>query len=161
MKEVPIHYGVIFGKGDSTDWIDYEITLTDDESAVYDKAVADGVDPNDVPELQSAIWRAYKEIEEMEIENGLAYGNEYVMECQGVAPMDPDELNDFVADRDSHALEFFGLIDATDEELEDWDAYDLDELPTIADFQEDFEPYSPYDEGWTLNVKFVDPNEDF
>ena len=29
------------------------------------------------------------------------------------------------------------------------------------DFVEDFEPYSPYDEGWTLNVQFVDPNNDW
>ena len=43
---------------------------------------------------------------------------------------------------------------------EEWDAYDLDEedIPTIADFKEDFEPESPYDCGWTLNVQFVDPN---
>ena len=47
----------------------------------------------------------------------------------------------------------------SDEELEEWDAYDLDEVPTIKDFKEDFEPYSPYDEGWSLNVHFVDPSE--
>ena len=81
------------------------------------------------------------------------------MECQGVAPMDQDELNDLVAARDPHALAFFGLTEATDEELEEWDAYDLDEVPTIAEFQVDFEPYSPYDAGWTLHVEFVDPNE--
>ena len=53
----------------------------------------------------------------------------------------------------------FGLTGATDEALEEWDAYDLDEVPTIKDFKEDFEPYSPYDEGWSLNVHFVDPSE--
>ena len=46
----------------------------------------------------------------------------------------------------------------TDEEIEEWDAYDLDEIPMINDFEEDFEPSSPYDCGWDLHVEFVDPN---
>ena len=159
MKYVPVRYGVTFGKCDSSDWIDYEVGLTDAEAAVYDKAVAAGVSLNNVPELQDALQRAYEEIEEMEIENGIDMEDEYVMECQGLAPMDQDELNDLVAERDPHALAFFGLTGATDDELDEWDAYDLDEVPTIKEFQKDFEPYSPYDEGWTLNVQFVDLSE--
>ena len=159
MKYVPIRYGVTFGKCDSSDWIDYEVGLTEAEAAAYDKAVAAGISLNNVHELQDALQRAYEEIEEMEIENGIDMEDEYVMECQGLAPMDQDELNDLVADRDPHALAFFGLTGATDDELDEWDAYDLDEVPAIKEFQEDFEPYSPYDEGWTLNVQFVDPSE--
>ena len=158
MGYVELRYSVTFGKGDSSDWIDYEIDLTDEEAAAYDKAVAEGQCLDDVPELQEAIQRAYEEIEEMEIENGIEIEDEYVMECQGLVPMDEDELNGLVRGRDSHALEFFGLTEATDEELEAWDAYDLEEVPLIKDFQEDFEPYSPYDEGWGLNVRFVDPD---
>ena len=159
MRYVELRYGVTFGKGDSSDWIDYEIDLTDEEAAAYDKAIAEGRSLDNVPELQDALQRAYEEIEEMEIENGIDMEDEYVMECQGVAPMDQDELNDLVAARDPHALAFFGLTEATDEELEEWDAYDLEEVPTIAEFQVDFEPCSPYDAGWTLHVEFVDPNE--
>ena len=159
MKYVAIQYGVTFGKCDSSDWIDYEVGLTDAEAAAYDKAIAEGRCLDNVPELQDALQRAYEEIEEMEIENGIDMEDEYVMECQGLAPMDEDELNELVAARDPHALAFFGLTEATDEELEEWDAYDLDEVPTIKDFREDFEPYSPYDEGWSLNVHFVDPSE--
>lgn len=159
MRYAELRYGVTFGKGDSSDWIDYEIDLTDAEAAAYDKAVAAGVPLDSVPELQDALQRAYEEIEEMEIENGIDMEDEYVMECQGLAPMDQDELNDLVADRVPHALAFFGLTGATDDELDEWDAYDLDEVPTIKEFQEGFEPYSPYDEGWTLNVQFVDPSE--
>ena len=159
MRCVELRYGVTFGKGDSSDWIDYEIDLTDEEAAAYDKAIVEGRSLDNVPELQDALQRAYEEIEEMEIENGIDMEDEYVMECQGVAPMDQDELNDLVAARDPHALAFFGLTEATDEELEEWDAYDLEEVPTIAEFQVDFEPCSPYDAGWTLHVEFVDPNE--
>ena len=159
MKYAPIRYGVTFGKCDSSDWIDYEVGLTEAEAPAYDKAVAAGISLNNVPELQDALQRAYEEIEEMEIKNGIDMEDEYVMECQGLAPMDQDELNDLVADRDPHALAFFGSTGATDDELDEWDAYDLDEVPAIKEFQEDFEPYSPYDEGWTLNVQFVDPSE--
>lgn len=159
MKTVEIQYGVTFGKGDSSDWIDYEIDLTDEEEAAYDNAIANEIPLEDVPELQDALDRAYKEIEEMEIQNGIDMEDEYVMECQGLIPMDEDELNELVANRDPNALAFFGLENASDEELEEWDAYDLEEPPTIAEFQKDFEPYSPYDEGWSLSVQFVDPNE--
>ena len=100
-----------------------------------------------------------EEIEEEEIAMGIENEDEYVLKCQGLLEMDPDELNDLIANRDPHALEFFGLEDADDDELDEWDANDLDELPLIKDFVEDFEPYSPYDEGWDLNVRFVDPNE--
>ena len=159
MKSVEIRYGVTFGKCDSSDWIDYEVELTDEEEVAYENAIENEIPLSDVPELEAALAHAYEDIEEMEIQNGIDLEDEYVMECQGLAPMDEDELYELVAARDPHALSFFGLTEATDEELEEWDAYDLDEVPTIADFKEDFEPYSPYDAGWTLNVEFVDPNE--
>jgi hypothetical protein len=158
MKTVAIHYGVTFGKGDSSDWIDYEIELTDEEAAIYDDAIAKEILLEDVPELQKALERVYPEIEEIAIENGLEFGDEYTEKCQGVAEMDPDELNDLVAERDPHTLEFFGLTDADDDELDEWDANDLDELPLVKDFVEGFEPYSPFDEGYILSIEYVDPN---
>jgi hypothetical protein len=156
---VEIRYGVTFGKCDSSDWIDWEVELTDEEAIAYQNAIDNEIPLNEVPELQDALQRAYEEIEDEEISMGIDNGDEYVMECQGEAEMDPDELNDLVADRDPHALAFFGLTDADEDELDEWDANDLDELPLIKDFVEGFEPYSPYDEGSTLNVEFVDPNE--
>lgn len=33
MKYVPIRHGVTFGKCDSSDWIDYEVGLTEAEAA--------------------------------------------------------------------------------------------------------------------------------
>lgn len=161
MKTVELRYGVTFGKCDSSDWIDWEVDLTDEEAEAYDKALANGDALNDVPKLQAALRRAYEDIEDEEISMGIDNGDEYVMECQGLAEVDPEEINDLIADRDPHALAFFGLEDADEEELEEWDANDLDELPLIKDFVEGFEPYSPYDEGWSLNVKFVDPNNDW
>lgn len=154
-----LRYGVVFGKGDSSDWIDWEEELTEEEEIAYNNAIANEVPLNTVKELRDVLDRAYDDIEDEEICNGLDMGDEYVMECQGVAEMDPDELNDLVSDRDPHALAFFGLTDADDEEIEAWDANELDELPLIKDFVEGFVPYSPYSEGWSLIVEFVDPNE--
>ena len=159
MKTVEVRYGVTFGKGDSSDWIDGEVDLTDEEAAIYDAAIASETPLEDVKELKDALQRAYDDIEEMEIQNGIDMEDEYVMECQGLAQMDPDELNELIASRDPHALQFFGLEDADEDELYEWDANDLDELPTSQEFNPDFEPYSPYDEGWILHVEFVDPNE--
>lgn len=158
MNEVEGRYYVSFGKGDSSESIPYDIFLTDEEEKIYDKAVEEGLDLNNIEELQPALQRAYEEIEKQEIEMAIENEDEFVMECQGIAPVDPDEINDLIADRDPHALKFFGLEEASDEELEEWDAYDLEELPLIKDFDENFEPSSPYDIGWDLNVSFVDPN---
>lgn len=159
MKTVELRYGVVFGKGDSSDWIDWSVELTDEEEKIYDHAIENEIPLNEIPELEDALNRAYKEIEEEEISMGIDNEDEYMMECQGVTSVDPDEINDLIAARDPHALAFFGLEDADDDALDEWDANDLAELPLIKDFVENFEPYSPYDEGWTLKVEFIDPNE--
>ena len=159
MKWAELKYYVSFGKGDSSDYIDWEVVLTDEETEIYNHAIANGISLNDIPELQDALQRAYEEIEEQEIEMGIENEDEYVMECQGLAEVDPYEINDLIANRDPHALAFFGLEDADDDEIEEWDANDLDELPLIKDFVEGFEPYSPYDEGWSLIVEFVEPDD--
>ena len=67
MKKVALRYGVMFGKWDASDWIDYEIELTDEEEAIYDNAIANEIPLEDVAELQDALDRAYEEIEDMEI----------------------------------------------------------------------------------------------
>ena len=157
MNEVQGSYYVSFGKGDSSESIPYDIFLTDEEEEIYDKAVEEGLDLNNIEELQPALQRAYEEIEEQEIEMAIENEDEFVMECQGLAEVDAYEINKLVANRDPHTLKFFGLEDASDEELEEWDANDLEKLPLIKDFEENFEPSSPFDMGWGLNVSFVDP----
>ena len=108
---------------------------------------------------KAALERVYDEIKEEEEANLIDMEDEYAMECLGEAEMDIDELNDLVADRDPHALAFFGLEDADEDELDGWDAGDLDELPLIKDFKPGFQPESPFDAGWELIVEYADPNE--
>lgn len=158
MKYVKVEYSVSFGKGDSTDWIEREILLTDEEEQTYTGTIRSMIALGDVMELDGALRRARAEIEADEIRASIDNEEEYVLECQGLAEMDPEEINDLVEARDPHTLAFFGLEDENEDTLDLWDANDLEELPLIKDFVEDFEPYSPYDEGWNLTVRFVDPN---
>ena len=37
MRIVPVQYGVTFGKCDSSDWIDFDVALTEEEAVAYDK----------------------------------------------------------------------------------------------------------------------------
>ena len=157
---VEIQYGVTFGKCDSSDWCEWEVELTDEEAAIYERAVKLHMPLNDIPELQNALSRAYDEIEENEIENFLAFDDEYVRECTGRYPVDEDELTELVRNRDAHAISFLGLEGLSDEELDEWEASDLDEIPDVCDFDESFEAESPFDGGWILHVEFVDNSED-
>ena len=157
---VEIRYGVVFGKCDASDWIDWEVELTEEEEAAYNHAIKMRIPLSEVSELEEALSRAYSEIEEQEIENGIDFGDEYVLECTGRYSVDPDEINELVQNRDGHALRFFMLEELSDEELNEWDANDLEELPDVCDFDEGFKASSPYDGGWCLNVEFCDPNEE-
>lgn len=154
MECIDIRYGVVFGKGDSSDWIDWTADATDEEYEIYTRDVLLRIDPNEDERLSDLLSRAYNDIEEEEISNGIFYEDGYVLECTGRAPVDADDINDLVADRDRHTIEFFGLTGKSDEELDRWDANDLDELPNVCDFEEGFEASSPYDGGWILNVEF-------
>ena len=155
-----LRYGVCFGKGDGSDYFGWDVELTPEEEVAYKNAVENKIPLESVEELKDALDRAYAEIEEEEISNGIFYDVEFVQECQGEIEMDCEELNELVHNRDAHALEFFGLVDSTDEEISAWDAYDLEDVPMVKDFVVGFEPESPFLHGWDLNVEFVDPNED-
>lgn len=159
MTTVELQYGAVFGKGDGSDWFPWEITLDGAEEAAYLRAKKLWLDPNECEKLQGVLADAYEEIKEQETQNLIDCGDEYAMECTGRVEMDPDELNDLVADRDPHTLEFFDLTEADEDEPEAWDAHDLVDLPLRCDFEEGFEPYSPFDEGWQLVVQFPRPDE--
>jgi hypothetical protein len=154
-----LRYGFVFGKCDASDWFDWVIDLTPEEHVSYNYAVKMRIPLTEVPELEDAVSRAYEEIEDEAIKNSLEYDNEYVKECRGMVEVDPEEINELVRNRDRHTLEFFDLENLSDKELDDWDAYDLDELPNVCDFDESVEPSSPFDVGWILNVEICDPND--
>jgi len=161
METIELRYGACFGKGDGSDWFEYEYDLDEEQAAAYHLAVKMRKPLDSVDELAEVLRAAYKEIEEEEIDNLCDAEDEYVLECQGRIPVDAARLNELVYNADPYTLESLDLQDLSPEELEDWDAdCDLDELPLICDFEQDFEPRSPFDGGYSLFVEFVDPNED-
>ena len=153
-----LHYSVTFGTGDGSDCFEWEEALEDDEEAAYLDAIRNKLELNSIEALQPAVDRAYADIEAQEIDNFLDCDDPYVMECQGIYEVDPDTINELVAEKDPHAIEYFELQNLSDEELAKWDARNLDELPQVRDFDQDFEPYSPFDQGWTLNVEIDEPD---
>lgn len=157
---IGLQYGVTFGKGDSSDWIDWETELDGEEEIVYLRAKMLHIPLEDVPELESVLDAAYEEIKDEAIDSFIDYDDEYVLECTGRESVDPDYVNELVGERDPHALEYFGLTEMSDEKLEEWDANDLDELPMVCDFQEGFEPTDPFNGGWSLNVEFAEHPEE-
>ena len=159
-KTVRILYCVQYGRGDAGDWTDAFVSLTPEEALLYDRALASGQDPNTLPALKPALDRARAELEEQETQAALDNEEEFALECMGLCPMDPDELNDLIADRDPDALSFFGLSEEDEDELDEWDAYDQDELPTRRDLDPSFTPVSPFGQGWTLLAEFAPPEEE-
>ena len=160
---IVLNYGVTFGKCDGSDILEWDVELTDEQEKAYKKAWMTGADPDDVPELQKICDAARPEIEEVEIQNGIDYDDDYTRECQGEIEVDADDINELVHAKDKHALDFFDLNGLSDAELEEWDANDLDELPLVKDFDENFEPESPFDGGYCLSVwipEFECPDEE-
>ena len=77
MTTVELQYGVVFGKGDGSDWLPWEITLTGAEEAAYLRAKKLWLDPNDCPELQGVLADAYEEIKEQETQAMIDCGDEH------------------------------------------------------------------------------------
>lgn len=160
MDTISLYYTVSFGKLDCSDDIDFEYELTEEQAILYKKAVKMRRPLEDADDLYDILEAAYDEIVDLETEQMCELGDEYTLECMGRVPVDVKHLNNLVHGGDQYTLEYLGLTDLHPEELKAWDAAEeLDEIPMVCDFDKDFEPSSPYDRGYTLTVRFVDPNE--
>lgn len=155
-----MEYYVWFGRGDCSDTIEYTAILNEEQQAAYDRAVMLRLPFDAFPALEDFLQNEVANLEREETENLIDNGDSYAIEGMGREELDPEEINDLVAERDPHTLEFFGLTEMSDEELDEWDANDLDEFPLVCDFVEDFEPESPFDKGYSLELRFSnDPEE--
>ena len=68
-----------------------------------------------------------------------------------------EEIIDAVANRDYFALVYYGLENATNEEIESWDGASQPSFPRLRDIYESYSDKSPFNEGWKLTVKYYDP----
>ena len=156
---VTLNYYTIFGDGDCGDTLEWEVEIDGAAEKAYLQAKEEDRPFTDFPELMEVLSEARKEIEEDELANFA--DDEYAMECLGLDPVDPDDINIKVKARDEYTLDLLGLQSLSEEELDNWDANNLDEnrLPRICDFDKDFEPMSPFDLGWSLVVEFEEDEE--
>ena len=163
---VKLQYGISFGKLDSSDWVDYWINLAGDAEKDY-LAAMEIADPekrnfSGSAALVQALENAADDIKDEALDNLRDAGDEYALSFhKGYDKVDTDELDELVHNRDPHALEFFGLTDADDEELEDWyaDELDWDDLPEYEVFYQGYEAGNPFNEGYILSVHYADDPE--
>lgn len=84
------------------------------------------------------------------VKHAIEFGDEYVLECYGLIPVDATRINKLIAQRDKHTLTFFGLESSPEDELNNWDANNLEKLPLVKDFEEDFKPIQPIYDKWNV-----------
>ena len=160
MTDVQLTYYATFGPGDGSDHLEWWTVLDGEEEDAYLKAKRFRLPFDDFPILNEFLEKTKLDIAEEEVQNFLDIDDAYVEECLGKNKVDPETLNELVAERDEHTLEYFDLSDLTDEELDEWDANDLEDLPDVCDFVEDFEPINPFIEGgYGLTVFFAEDPE--
>jgi len=155
-KLITLNYNVEFGRGDGSDSMDWDVCLTPEESADYKRAVMTGTPLEKFSSLRELEDRESEEISNAETDIFIDEEDEYAMECMGENEVDADYINSLIEDGDEYTINFFGLQDLSEEELAAWDAYDLEELPLVKDFEENFEPSTPFDQGYSLNVHLPD-----
>ena len=160
-----LSYGIWFGTGDGSDMFEWDyVCLSEEQEAAVREAVEAGQDPceiceGDISELDPIFEEARREIEADQTD--ALSDDPYMQECMGTTPYTVEELNELVHDEDENALAYFGLTDADEEEIENWDAANLTgPLPTVADLDPDFVIENPFDGGWDLIIKgYVDEEE--
>lgn len=152
---VPLRYR-IFQNGNYSEWIYFDFEISESEKVIYQHTIERGGSLNMVPGLKDALQRAREVIEPEEIMCGITNEDEHVLQCLGLVEVDPAYLNELIAERNQETLEFFGLEDASEEELNAWNANDLTELPLVCELGVDFREENPFS-GWWLQIEFVEP----
>lgn len=66
MITVELQYGAVFGKGDGSDWFEWETELDGEEEAAYLRAKRLRLNLNECPELEGALAAAYDDIKKWE-----------------------------------------------------------------------------------------------
>ena len=131
---IDLYVAIDYKDGEPAECFNCRRIVSFEISKIYNNAVRNNIPLNSVEELADTLAEIRDEIETKIIDDFITAGNEYVCKCEGIVPVDPDEINKLVADRDKGALKFLKLENATEDELENWDASTLENLPLVRDF---------------------------
>ena len=112
---------------------------------------------NGIKELEEVLERERKYVERALTYSYLELGDQFVTECICNSFVSVEELNDLVHRRDNLAMEFFGLENCSDEEVQAWDASSLELLPPSYFFYKDMQ--GPFQKGWKLDARFPEVSE--
>ena len=77
MNEVNLEYTVIMGRGCASPWMPWSVDLTDEEMAIYKRAIENEILLEEVEELSNALYRAEEAISEYEKECAEDYDDEF------------------------------------------------------------------------------------
>lgn len=146
-----------YGDDNPKDWRIMEVCLPAELQEVYNYAINHEYSPKASKKLQDYLPVVRKEIEEQLIETLFKENDNYVIDLCGGRLATPEEILSAVADRDYFALDYYGLENATDEEIENWNSYSAFPTPQLRDIYESYSDKSPFNEGWELYVEYYDP----
>lgn len=156
---VDLSVGINYNDGTPTEWVEWRQIVSYELGVIYNRAIRNKIPLDSVAELQDALKEIREHVEDTIVNDMIKQGVEYACKCEGIVPVDPVEINDLVAKRDKGALKFLKLQNATEDELNNWDASKLDALPLVRDFYDGFGTHSPFDGDWELFVEFLEPEE--
>ncbi|MBQ3524430.1 MAG: hypothetical protein IJA43_08275 [Clostridia bacterium] len=139
------------------DWKVMETSLPSELEEIYNYAVKHKYAPSSSKALKDYLPTLRCKIEEKLIEEMINEGDSYVIDLCGGRTATTEEIIDAVANRDYFALVYYGLENATNEEIESWDGASQPSFPRLRDIYESYSDKSPFNEGWKLTVKYYDP----
>lgn len=146
-----------YGDDNPMEWRVMEISLPSELEEVYNYAVKYKYAPSSSQALKDYLPILRCKIEEKLIEEMINEGDNYVINLCGGRIATTEEILNAVADRDYFALGYYGLENATDEEIESWDEASQSPFPRLRDIYESYSDKSPFNNGWELTVKYYDP----
>ena len=148
---------VDYNDGNSKGWRIMTVRLPDELQEIYNYGVNHEYSPKTSKKLQDYLPVVRKEIEEQLIDEMIKGKDRYVIDLCGGRLATPEEIIDAVTDRDICALSYYGLENATDEEIENWNNYPAFPTPQLRDIYESYGDKSPFNDGWELYVEYYDP----
>ena len=147
-----------YGDGTPKEWKTISTTLPKNLQVIYDTAISRKLALNSIPALRDYLIHNQALIEDDIIEYYIRNGDEYVIDLCGGRTATINEINEAIESRDEAALYYFGLDNATEDEIEKFDASSLQSLPPLRYISEYYASKNPFDEGWEYTAEFYDPN---
>ena len=158
--DITLLYGIGYGRGDCSDWAEYDVTLDGDAEAAYLEEMQKPVEDRHFryhEAMRQMIQQAEREIK-AEIKETMTFDN-YIQSFP-----DPDdrvrrEDIDEIAEVYDALYDYLHIYELSEEEQDEWtpDDVDDDDLPTYNELGID--PPNAFDEGYTLYIRFADEIE--